>query len=342
LIAAYSILLIFHNSSNTYKGLIAIVLIAQTLYVTCTSVPTKIEKENLSYDKFVTDTIKYRVNSIDEDDFINKNMYTNEKSTYLFTSMTYTPVLNMVGRLGCQSGGNSITCHKRNELFNMIFNVKNDYYLEKIYSVDKDIANVILDELSVKKAQEDLIKSMTGITEIFDKETLKADVIDGISNFKTDKSFYLIDSTYNGVTINYVQDYREFKFENTDDTILEEVNIYTLNKNKMNKVYSILKNNQIEYTHYSDSHIEGIINVDSNQMIFTSIPYDESWEITIDGKKTKPVMILESLIGIECKPGKHTITMKYKTNYTVPIIISSLTFIGLIISIIIKNKKNED
>jgi uncharacterized membrane protein YfhO len=224
----------------------------------------------------------------------------------------------------------------------MIFNVKNDYYLEKIYSVDKDIANVILDELSVKKAQEDLIKSMTGITEIFDKETLKADVIDGISNFKTDKSFYLIDSTYNGATINYVQDYREFKFENTDDTILEEVNIYTLNKNKMNKVYSILKNNQIEYTHYSDSHIEGIINVDSNQMIFTSIPYDESWEITIDGKKTKPVMILESLIGIECKPGKHTITMKYKTNYTVPIIISSLTFIGLIISIIIKNKKNED
>lgn len=340
-ISSYSILLIFHNNSTLYKVLIAIILILQTLYATCTSLETDIKKENLTYNKFVTEPIKYRVNTIGQDDFINKNMYTNEKSTYLFSSITYTPVLNMVGTLGCQSGSNVITCHKDNQVFNMLFNVKNEYYLEKIYSVDKNITKVFLNEVNTKISQENLIEGMTGITDIFKKETLKATIKDNISTFKTDNNFYLIDSTYGDTIINYVQNYKEFTFENTDDNILKEVNIYTIEEKTLNKIYKKLKTNQIQYTYYSDSHIEGTINVDKDQIIFTSIPYDESWEIKIDGKKVKPTMILESLIGIECKEGTHTITMQYKTNYTIPIIISLITLISLIISIFIPKKKNE-
>lgn len=340
-ISSYSILLIFHNNSTLYKVLIAIILILQTLYATCTSLETDIKKENLTYNKFVTEPIKYRVNTIGQDDFINKNMYTNEKSTYLFSSITYTPVLNMVGTLGCQSGSNVITCHKDNQVFNMLFNVKNEYYLEKIYSVDKNITKVFLNEVNTKISQENLIEGMTGITDIFQKETLKATIKDNISTFKTDNNFYLIDSTYGDTIINYVQNYKEFTFENTDDNILKEVNIYTIEEKTLNKIYEKLKTNQIQYTYYSDSHIEGTINVDKDQIIFTSIPYDESWEIKIDGKKVKPTMILESLIGIECKEGTHTITMQYKTNYTIPIIISLITLISLIISIFIPKKKNE-
>ena len=33
-----------------------------------------------------------------------------------------------------------------NKVFNMIFNVKNDYYLEKIYSVNKDILTLELNK----------------------------------------------------------------------------------------------------------------------------------------------------------------------------------------------------
>lgn len=340
-ISSYSILLMFYNNSTLYKVLIAIILILQTLYATCTSLETDIKKENLTYNKFVTEPIKYRVNTIGQDDFINKNMYTNEKSTYLFSSITYTPVLNMVGTLGCQSGSNVITCHKDNQVFNMLFNVKNEYYLEKIYSVDKNITKVFLNEVNTKISQENLIEGMTGITDIFQKETLKATIKDNISTFKTDNNFYLIDSTYGDTIINYVQNYKEFTFENTDDNILKEVNIYTIEEKTLNKIYEKLKTNQIQYTYYSDSHIEGTINVDKDQIIFTSIPYDESWEIKIDGKKVKPTMILESLIGIECKEGTHTITMQYKTNYTIPIIISLITLISLIISIFIPKKKNE-
>ncbi len=341
-ILAYTILIIFYTDTKIYKLLIALVLIVQTLYVCCTSIPSNIEKEELSYDNFQTETTTYRVNRIDENDFLNKNMYSNEKATYLFTSMTYNPVLEMVNNLGCNSGNNSITCYSDNELFNMLFNVKNDYYLEKIYSVNSETTNIILDETSVKKATEDLIKAMTGITDIYTGETLTATIENDTSIFKTEHSFYLIDNTYNGYNINYAQNYQEFTYKNTDDYILKEVNIYTIKEDKLQEIYNQLKNNQISYTKYSDSYIEGTINVNENQMIFTSIPYDESWEIKIDDEIIEPTMILESLIGIECSPGTHTISMKYKSNYTIPITISLLALIGLIISLIIKNKKSEN
>ena len=341
-IIAYSILLIFYNDSKLYKVLISLILISQTLYASYISLPSEFTKEELTYDKFITEPVTYRVNSIGENDFLNKNMYTNEKTTYLFSSMTYTPVLNMVNRLGCLSGGNSMTCYENNTLFNMLFNVKNDYYLEKIYSVNKEITEVFLDETNVKKSQEDLIESMTGITDIFTKETLTATIEDNISNFHTDHSFYLIDITNEEFTTNYAQSYKDFTYTNQDDNVLKSVDIYTISDNKLTEIHNVLKQNQITYTYYSDSHIEGTINVNENQIIFTSIPYDEAWEITIDGKIVKPTMILESLIGIECKPGQHTITLKYKTNYAIPIIISLTTLLGLIISIIIKKQKNEN
>ena len=340
-ILAYLVLTIFYNDSKYYKILLSIILIVQTTYACYTSISTDIPKENITYDKFLTETTKYRVNTIGENDFLNKNMYTNENATYLFSSMTYTPILNLTYKLGCNSGSNSISCHKDNSLFNMIFNVKNDYYLEKIYSVNKDIKNTILDETSIKNAQESLIEGMTGITNIFTKETLNATIKDNISTFKTDHSFYLIDYTEDNYTKNYVQDYKEFTYDNKNNDILNSVDIYIIENKTLEKIYNTLKTNQISYTKYSDSYIEGTIKVNENQMIFTSIPYDESWEIKIDDKIIKPTIILESLIGIECTPGEHKISLEYKTNYKIPIIISLLTLISLIISIIIKQKKNE-
>lgn len=88
--------------------------------------------------------------------------------------------------------------------------------------------------------------------------------------------------------------------------------------------------------------MEGKINVDEDQMIFTSIPYDESWIIKIDGKEVKPVILLDSLMGIECSSGEHSISLEYKVNLTIPIIISLSTLSVLVIKGLynIKFRKN--
>ena len=106
----------------------------------------------------------------------------------------------------------------------------------------------------------------------------------------------------------------------------------------------LTKKNQIEYTYYRDDYIKGNINVLDNQLIFTSIPYDEAWHIEVDGQEIKPVKLLDSLIGIEVDPGEHEISMKYHCDFTKSIIISIGSLIALLCGVIIKkviNKKKE-
>ena len=118
-----------------------------------------------------------------------------------------------------------------------------------------------------------------------------------------------------------------------------------INEKQIKKAYEYLSKNQIKYTSYKDSHIEGTITVDKNQTIFTTIPYDETWQIKIDGKEVKPTKVLDALIAIEVEPGTHKLSMQYKPNYKKPATISGITFIILIASLIIskvKQKKNEN
>ena len=110
-----------------------------------------------------------------------------------------------------------------------------------------------------------------------------------------------------------------------------ELSIYTLNREKLLQVYNNLSKNQIKYSYYNDDHIKGTINIDKDQLIFTSIPYDTNWDIYLDGKKVKPIKLLDSLIGIEAKEGKHKLEMKYSNkNLIIPLIISIFSLIYVI------------
>lgn len=299
------------------------------------------KKEAIEDTKYSKETTKYRLTEIgNENEYVNWNLYSNANTTYLLTSMTYNRVINLSGTLGCQTFQNThMSCFKNNKITEMYFNEKNEYYLEKIFSVNKDILNISLDQYNTKNSHEYLVEATTGIKDIYDKETLKAEIIDNQSHFKTEHNFYLIDQTNDEYTVNYPQTYKEFLF--TNDSI-KETTIYTLNEKKLKEIYEILSKNQIEYEYYTDSHIKGTINVEENQMIYTSIPYDTSWEIKIDNKKVNPTLILDSLIGIEVNPGTHTIEMKYKTNYTGPIIVSLLSLLILITNIIYQHKKKKN
>lgn len=340
---SYLTLTIFHSKSNIYKYLIVILVIIQSTIACVNDLPIKQQKEELSYDYFQTEPQKYRLNSIGDKDFLNKNMYTNQETTYLFTSMLYNPSAALLKNLGCLSGGNSITCYQNNQIFNMMFNIKNEYYLEKIYTVDKNIKTLVLNDQNLKIATEELIEATTGIKNIYQKEILKAQEKDNKNYFSTKHNFYFIDKNYEDITINDVQTSNEFY---TEDIEQKEATIYIYKENKIEDIYKKLSKNQIQYTSYKDSHIEGTINVEKNQIIFTSIPYDETWEIKIDGKIVKPIQLLNSLIGIECEPGQHTLSMQYKPNYKKPALVSLITFIVLItsstISKILKNKKSKN
>ncbi len=339
-IISFLVLVIFYNQSKIYKLLIIFVLITESLVANSLYLREDLtqEEENITNINFKTEPIKYRLNSSNQEanEYLNKNLYSNDKVTYLLSAMNYNSIIGLDFKLSCETFANSsIICPNNNQLFDMLLNVKNDYYLEKIYSVKQNILYIDLDEYNVKNSYEYIIEAMTGIKDIYDQKELKGIKINDKYHYDVNKDFYLIDFVNSDNSIvNSAQIYKSFTSQ------LPSYTIYTLNEEQLNNIYQTLSKNQIKYTHYEDSKIEGTINVNQDQVIFTSIPYDPAWQIKIDGKKVKPSIALDSLMVIECPEGTHTISLEYKINYIIPIIISLLSLLIYIIDIIYHKKKS--
>ncbi len=343
-ILSYFVILLFYKNNKLSKLIICTLIIIQSLIGLTLNVLEKRDKEKIDKSLYVKENVKYRLTEMinePEEDF-NFNLYYNAKVTHLFSTITYNNAINLVGNLGDFTEKYAqMLIDNRNQISTMIFNVKQDYYLEKIFAVN--YLTKLVDsglESTVKENIENTILAMTGISNIYDKITLKAKEEDGKYLFETDYDYYIIEKINDDQTISTtLQHYKKFSIEKEygKDTI----NIYVLNEQKVKEIYDYLAKNQIKYTYYNDNHLEGTINVDVGQIIYTSIPYDESWKIKVDGKEVKPIMLLDALIGIEVEPGKHTISMEYKNNYLVPALMSIITIIGFLFYNLKRSKQHE-
>lgn len=95
---------------------------------------------------------------------------------------------------------------------------------------------------------------------------------------------------------------------------------------------------------YTEDHLTGkITTAESKQTVLTTIPYDEGWNVYVDGKKVKTYETLDALMAFDITgAGTHELEMKYMPQkYIIGAIISiigTLTFIGVIIFTIVWKK----
>ena len=339
---AYVIAFILYSDNKYHKALISLIVIVQSIFAGYTAIPLKIDKENINYHDYTKENVKYRVNISEgyDTELFNGNLYHNSKVTHVLSAMTYYRPIVLAEKLGCSTfSTTSMICDDENQMVDLLFNVKNPYYLEKIFAVNKEITLISPGfPTEVKTNTENIIEGMTGIKDIYEKETLIAEETSSNYKFTTDNNFYIIEiKTEEGMTGTVVQKYTSFTQEKQHGK--NTAIIYTLKKDKLEEIYNYLKKNQIEYTSYNDNKIEGTIHVDKNQIIYTSIPYDISWDIKVDGQKVKPLILLDTFIGIEVAPGDHEISMEYKKkDYIGPAIISGISIIIFIIYNIKKKK----
>ena len=81
--------------------------------------------------------------------------------------------------------------------------------------------------------------------------------------------------------------------------------------NAFYQVYDKLKEQRWETDKVTSTSLAGNIHVNQSGLMYTSIPYDEGWEITVDGEKIEPEKIANAFIGIPLSEGEHRIEMKY-------------------------------
>ena len=98
-----------------------------------------------------------------------------------------------------------------------------------------------------------------------------------------------------------------------DSFSLDEVQLYYCDIDRFQDIYKNLSYNIIENTIYKDGYIKGDIKVTADKtLMYTSIPYDEGWNLKVDGEEYDYFKILNGLIGVKLQPGQHKIEFKYK------------------------------
>lgn len=333
---------IFLYSKNKYYNLILIFIISLEAILAISHYYRLYPENYIIEDKYKVNE-KYRTRNSDLKGYwfylkirnaynLNANLYNNDKSLNLHTSMTYNKVIDLLNNIGEYTNNNSVVISIGNNSFvNMLFNVKDSFYLEKIYSVNEKVKDLELEKGKYRKNIQNLANSMAGEkVEIFNDEVLEGEETKKSYNYNLYHPFSIVEyHGKNGIKIEGIIDYMELDLKKYPHN--DKIKVYYYDATKLCDFYEKINKNQIKYTKYDDNHIKGTIKVNRNQLIFTSIPYDTNWKIYLDGKKVKPIKLLDSLIGIEAKEGKHTLELKYSNNYLIiPALISIISIIIVI------------
>ncbi|MGN1168832.1 MAG: YfhO family protein, partial [Acutalibacteraceae bacterium] len=88
--------------------------------------------------------------------------------------------------------------------------------------------------------------------------------------------------------------------------------VYKLNEDVFREGYDILSNGAMQISEFTDTTIKGTVNVSEGGMLYTSIPYDEGWSVTVDGKPAEITDIADhALLAVETGAGEHEVEFTY-------------------------------
>lgn len=162
-----------------------------------------------------------------------------------------------------------------------------------------------------------------------DSNNLSSVLVNGESYFIATNEPYIINLGY----FSKYDDINVTMYFSYGDTSYNEFNIYaySFNENNFKKAYNSLNDEILNISSFKENHIKGYINLKESGVIFTSIPYDNSWKIKVDNKYIDFYKIGESYIGFNLNEGYHNIEFIYKTKgLKTGAIISTISLISTI------------
>lgn len=127
-----------------------------------------------------------------------------------------------------------------------------------------------------------------------------------------------------------------------NDNTYAEIYAYTVDEDVLNLGYNRLNSNSLQITKFSDTSINGIISVNENSVLYSSIPYDKGWTVLIDGEKADTFEIGNALLCTSIKPGEHTVEYVYRPKgLGLGIIISASTITAICALTVLSNTRRK-
>lgn len=114
---------------------------------------------------------------------------------------------------------------------------------------------------------------------------------------------------------------------------IKNIYAYYEDEEVLKKHYEKISKEQVDIIKIDNREYKGNVQVnDDNQCVLFTIPYDEGWQIMVDGEKVKYEEALDALIMIRLPKGEHEIVLRYlpsKINVGI-----ALSIIGILLFII--------
>ncbi|MBQ9228643.1 MAG: YfhO family protein [Eubacterium sp.] len=90
-----------------------------------------------------------------------------------------------------------------------------------------------------------------------------------------------------------------------------EMFAYTLDQEALEAAHELLSLGALQTERFSETVFEGTINAGYDGTLYTSIPYDEGWTVTVDGEKAEVYAIGNCQLGADLPAGEHQIVLRY-------------------------------
>ena len=136
----------------------------------------------------------------------------------------------------------------------------------------------------------------------------------------------------------------ELQLPNNKDTADIEFYAATLNDEKFKEGYQAIRSaGTMEYTSFEQTRFSGRITAAKDCTLFTSIPYDEGWTVTIDGvavDKNEYVRVNNALLAMPVSAGTHEVEFKYAPRgLAIGAAVSFVSLLFLLALIVMKRRK---
>ncbi len=114
-----------------------------------------------------------------------------------------------------------------------------------------------------------------------------------------------------------------------------------LNVETLNTAYEKLKSQTMELVDYTDTSVEGKIDVKESGKLLLTIPAESGWTIWVDGEEIEPDTFAEAFFAIPLEAGSHEISMKYQTPGLVAGALISAGCVGVFVAITIVGRRKK-
>ncbi len=91
-----------------------------------------------------------------------------------------------------------------------------------------------------------------------------------------------------------------------------QAEVWRFDTDAFKEFYEKMDQNPVQLTEWTDTKLAGTIHTDAAGTMYTSIPYDRGWRLTVDGVETETRPIFDTFLAADLNEGDHEIILSYE------------------------------